>query len=529
MFEPNISRLQAKGNVKKLIKALKYEKKGRKRARLEVRKNAAKALGIIGDPQAAQPLSNALIAALNLDVHHQDYSVLFPEVLAKALGQIRDPKAVDALVMALTFRNASVRKAAAASLGEIGEHPKSVRALENAINDTDEGVQKAAVKALASIGTNGALKPLIRLLMGNQKDMRAMAKSELDKIAWVPQNETEEAYYLSAHRQWEKLSQLGTKAIRPLIQSLSERLRGIDEDPIRALIRLGTRASGALIEALDAGDAMIAANAAYILGEIGDQEAVGPLLNTLRPKEKKAFLHKKEMHLSVLDALQKLDPSAAKDLLLEQVDGELLHPVAKARAIEILSHEADSKVVDTVVEVLAGEIRKNRPYHDLVYAATNALVTIGDLKAADAVLTALFPEKGKTIDYLENHVGVNFSKGLEHLMLDYAPIIRKAIGPLKELKGWIRGGIPRGRAEASLDFFDAAIEELSKIDTQISTNILHKIAKVSNFRVGRFSLTSGMLSLQSQRNKARDELNRRGNPAYNPSAFLTRDAWRIKP
>jgi HEAT repeat protein len=529
MLEPNISRLQAKGNVKKLIKALKYEKKGGKHTRLEVRKNAAKALGKIGDPQAVEPLSNALIKALNLDVHHQDYSVLFPEVLAKALGQIRDPKAVDALVMALTFRNASVRKAAAASLGEIGENPKSVGALENAINDTDEGVRKAAVNALASIGTNGALQPLIRLLMGNQKDMCTMAKSELDKIAWVPQNETEEAYYLSAHRQWEKLSQLGTKAIRPLVQSLSEQLRGTDEGPIRALIRLGTRATGALIEALDADDALIAANAAYILGEIGDQKAVDPLLNTLGSKKNRAFLYKKEMRLSVLNALHRLDPSAAKDVLLEQVGGELLHPISKARAIEILSHEADSKVVDALVKALSGEIRKNRPYHEVVYAATNALVTIGDLKAADVVLTALFPEKGKTIDYLENHVGVNFSKGLEHLMLDYAPIIRKAVGPLKQLKGWIRGGVQQGRAEASLDFFDAAIEELSKIETQISTNILHKIAKVSDFRVGRLSLTSGILRLQSQRNKARDELSRRGNPAYNLSAFLTRDAWRIKP
>ena len=54
---PNVDKLKAKRDVKGLSRALSYQKDD------EVRRRAAKALGEIGDAQAVEPLTAALIGA----------------------------------------------------------------------------------------------------------------------------------------------------------------------------------------------------------------------------------------------------------------------------------------------------------------------------------------------------------------------------------------------------------------------------------------------------------------------------------
>jgi len=75
---PNVEKLKAKSDVKGLIKALGYEKDSR------VRRDAAGALGKIGDARAVEPL----IAALK----DEDKDVR--TAAARVLGQIRDARAV---------------------------------------------------------------------------------------------------------------------------------------------------------------------------------------------------------------------------------------------------------------------------------------------------------------------------------------------------------------------------------------------------------------------------------------------------
>jgi HEAT repeat protein len=91
-----------------LIKALSYE------GDRSIRKNAAQALGELGDPRAVKPL----IAALD------EFYYRGEEVVVEALIQIGEP-AVDHLITALNEDDRDVRKRAVEALGEIGD-PRAV-------------------------------------------------------------------------------------------------------------------------------------------------------------------------------------------------------------------------------------------------------------------------------------------------------------------------------------------------------------------------------------------------------------------
>lgn len=73
------------------------------------------------------------------------------EEAAEALGEIRDPKAVDPLIAALRDRDAEVREEAAKSLGMIGDR-KAVEPLNEALKDVDPKVRREAEQALARLG-----------------------------------------------------------------------------------------------------------------------------------------------------------------------------------------------------------------------------------------------------------------------------------------------------------------------------------------------------------------------------------------
>jgi HEAT repeat protein len=128
-----------------------------------VRKNAANALGKIGDARAVGPLIVALerkdpdegIKSLK-DLGSGSLASLFAaaknfrEYLVEALGEIKDPRAIDPLIKALKDRDKGVARAAVCSLGQIKD-PRAVNALEVALIDKDERVRKAAEWALREI------------------------------------------------------------------------------------------------------------------------------------------------------------------------------------------------------------------------------------------------------------------------------------------------------------------------------------------------------------------------------------------
>ncbi len=70
------------------------------------------------------------------------------EEAAEALGEIRDPKAVDPLIGALKDRDHEVREEAAEALGKIGDR-RAAEPLNALLGDPDPKVRRAAESALA--------------------------------------------------------------------------------------------------------------------------------------------------------------------------------------------------------------------------------------------------------------------------------------------------------------------------------------------------------------------------------------------
>jgi HEAT repeat protein len=116
------------------------------------RRAAAYALGEIKDPRAVEPLIQAL----------GDPSGWVCEAAAYALGEIKDPRAVEPLIAALKDWDYYVPKAAREALVKIGK--PAVEPLIMALKDEDEDVRYAAAYALGEIKDPRAVEPLIKAL-----------------------------------------------------------------------------------------------------------------------------------------------------------------------------------------------------------------------------------------------------------------------------------------------------------------------------------------------------------------------------
>jgi HEAT repeat protein len=169
-FKPNVKKMEEKRNVKGLIKALEHKDPN-------VRSEAAKALGRIGDERAVEPLIQAL----------RDKYGSVREAAAEALVKIGAP-AVEPLITALRDEEWYVRRAAAEALDELGWKPGqdegaawywmvkrdwekcvalgaiAVEPLISALRDEDDDVREAAAEALGELGDSRAVKPLISAL-----------------------------------------------------------------------------------------------------------------------------------------------------------------------------------------------------------------------------------------------------------------------------------------------------------------------------------------------------------------------------
>ena len=113
------------------------------------------ALGAIRSTSAVQEIIGML--------SHKDEDVRGEA--ARALGDIGDPKAVDSLKKAWAEdTDKDVQVWAAFGLVIIAKDEKAFQFLLKSLNDQDDGVHCAAAKALGRIGDERAVEPLIRAL-----------------------------------------------------------------------------------------------------------------------------------------------------------------------------------------------------------------------------------------------------------------------------------------------------------------------------------------------------------------------------
>lgn len=149
---------------------------------VNIRQAAAEALGQIKDPRAVESLIGAL----------KDEDWFVRATAAGALGEIKDPSAVPALLAALRDKDGDVGGWAAWALGQIKD-PSAVPALCEALRDEKWQVRPMAAGALGKIKDPSAVPPLIETLKDKNEYVRGAAAWALgeigDRIAITPLKE----------------------------------------------------------------------------------------------------------------------------------------------------------------------------------------------------------------------------------------------------------------------------------------------------------------------------------------------------
>jgi HEAT repeat protein len=214
-----------------LIAALQYD------ADAKVRRNAARALGLIGGVRAINPLINAFGDA--------DDRVRWDA--AVALEKI-GPVAIEALVIALHYGGEKVRAGAVSALGWI-RHTSAIESLAIALYDKDAEVRTRAAFALAWIGDTRAFEPLRNALSDDSEQVRMQAAAGLGWLrdpraveplvkllgedhAWVPYVATEALSQIGDEQAVMALAFANKYGINPQVREAAHMaLRNMDIDP----------------------------------------------------------------------------------------------------------------------------------------------------------------------------------------------------------------------------------------------------------------------------------------------------------
>jgi HEAT repeat protein len=244
---PNVEKMKARRDINGLIEALKYQQGSPVDAK-NIRRDAARALGELGDRRAVEPL----IAALgDSDFQVRMYS-------AESLGKIGDPRAVQSLTRSLLDGSSIVRAVAAETLGKFGDAGAAASLVATLVSESDKVVCLNIAVAL-------------------------------DKLGWKPDaHDKSAAWYFIAKDEWKKCVEIDLPAVEPLI-AIIEDVRWIHKsfNAAWALGMIGdVRAVKPLINALrTARDERVRFAAAEALGQIGNLRGVNPLIAALEDDE----------------------------------------------------------------------------------------------------------------------------------------------------------------------------------------------------------------------------------------------------
>ena len=231
------------GKVEKDKRRLELLLQAKREEYKEVRKQAAIALGKIGDARAVEPLIQAL--------KNEEPDVRAGAV--KALGELGDKRAVEPLIQTLKDYFSRAHQ-------KVAEAPGAVEFVAQAVmdKDLDLRIPTEVEEALGKIG-EAAVKSLNNASKDEEEGVREAAKKALGRI---------KAKEITKNKRQAK------STVKPNVEKLKE------EKDIEGLIdALGYRKESVKVE-----HAVVRENAADALGEIGSKRAVEPLIKTLQDK-----------------------------------------------------------------------------------------------------------------------------------------------------------------------------------------------------------------------------------------------------
>jgi hypothetical protein len=155
-----------------------------------------------------------LIGALN----HPDFDVQWQA--AEALGKMGSP-ATEHLIAALQHPSREVRLGIIEALGEIKDY-RAVPALLHLLKDVSVEVRWATAIALGEIGDLKAINPLLLSLLDPDKYVRYGAAIALNKLGWEPRSISEKVYYYVDMQEWDSIIALGPSASDFLLPFLND-------------------------------------------------------------------------------------------------------------------------------------------------------------------------------------------------------------------------------------------------------------------------------------------------------------------
>ncbi len=374
LFKPNIERLERNRDVAGLIKALQYpeleEQAVRSLGRLGgataieimvklleserpgTRMASVEALGETADPSCVKPLAELLRtsgAFMITGVVMHGWSSRLRLAAAKGLGRVANEDAIKALIGALGHDDDMVRAGVVSALHSIGK--PAVGLLAGALGASDDSIRLGAVFALDGIRDEKSIAALAGALRDDDGKVRERAAKALDDFGWRPANDTERAYYLIAKGDYSALMALGERAVEPLIHAL-----GYSDPSARRFVP-------------------------GWLGNIGDNRAVGPLIEHLKGRTQRHIVGRTTVEdwclakAEAAEALGKIgDPSAVKALL-----EELKYPARDRdeRRIHSAATEALARIARTSPVGLQALIEAVKDSSELRSRAAEALQRLG--------------------------------------------------------------------------------------------------------------------------------------------------------
>ena len=176
------------------------------------------------------------IRGLIVSLGHRDFDVQWRA--ARALGTM-GADATLPLIHILGYPDINTRLGAIEALGAIRD-PRAVGVLAAllASHETNE-LRWAAALALGEIGDKTGTPALLAALRDNDRYVRYGAAKALEQVGWSAETDEDRAFYSIALQDWDAVKKLGTPATGPLIDMLRERHPAIRAQIVEILGTIG--------------------------------------------------------------------------------------------------------------------------------------------------------------------------------------------------------------------------------------------------------------------------------------------------
>jgi len=398
---------------------------------------------------------------------------------------------------------------------------KKVRALMKAMKDKDSHVRIRAMHALGELRDQRAFKTLTKALRGS--DNRGVAAVALGKLG-------------------------DARSVEPLIDMLKE-----EDNQSSAVIALGYLKSETAVEPLTrllkSSNEKLRIDIIRSLIKIGDENITDLILKIMKDEEY-GFKTK------VFRETKFVENKLIVNILVQEL-GIVNGRIRAAERLRSLRAFVDQNAINALIALLDDKDVRDTAADSLSYIGTpmavdaliekfiesgsesiaKSLGRIGDLRACEPIINWLFMKPVEmsrygTGEYKSSKFDIDVASleaALINLFFSYCNLIINAL-TYKKLETSTSYGHHR---RWQYDENNWAVNKLCKIQTPIATNILHKVLlqKDIKMQVSYDSSEVGehvnrkTLSFENQRQIAKEEIERRGNPPYDPSVYLDKSSW----